>query len=205
MIPVPFGYTERFKNLNSFNDRMNKSVGLGSVNPLRMLDYPVENFKEVADYFPDESWMHATRRMFVKNEEKVKHSMDLMFPFFPQIKDFKYDLVEKFNSYKMFTSCESIFYFPSAKSYEGSACGTVNVCIDHDCNKEFGFVDGENCIMYEEGSLDSFNQKIEFYQNNPEKLSQISMNAEQHAFNHFRHEKVAEGIINSIAQIYSGS
>jgi hypothetical protein len=205
VIPVAFGYADRFKNSIDFNTRLNKSIGVGSVNPLRPLEYPVYNFRESADFYPDDSWFHRTRRKFILNKNTLNNSIDLMFPKFPQIKDFRYDLVAKFNEYKMFTSCESIFYFPPAKTYEGSACGGVNICIDHECNKEFGFKDGINCIMYEEGNIDSYIQKVEYYQNNEDKLNEISKNAQKFVFDNFRHKIVAQNIVKAINGIYQGN
>jgi hypothetical protein len=205
VISVAFGYTKRFENSINFDDRKNKSVGLGSVNPLRPLDHDICNFRESADFYPDESWFHRGRRKLILNKKILSHTMDFMLPEFPKIKDFKYDLVEKFNEYKMFTSCESIFYFPSAKIYEGSACGTVNICIEHDCNREFGFKDGVNCIMYEEGNVDSYIQQVEYYQNNQDKLKRISVNAQKHVHDNFRHEMVAQNIIKSIKDVYQNN
>ena len=103
------------------------------------------------------NWYDLNRKLKELNE------IDSMLPEFPQIKDFRYDLVEKFNDYRMFTSCESIFNFPPAKYFEGPASGSVLVCAEHDCNKEFGFKDGDNCIMYEPYNIDNFKEKISFY------------------------------------------
>lgn len=205
VLPIPFGYSERFKSNRGFASRLNKSVALGSVNPLRPLNFDVRNFRESADFYPDEAWFHRSRRKLILNKGKLTSVADIMLPEFPSIKDFKYDLVKKFNKYKMFTSCESIFYFPPAKTYEGSACGSVNICINHDCNKEFGFEDGVNCIMYNEGDVDDYIQKVEHYQNNSGELEQISLNARQHAYNNFRHKVIAENIVESIANIYTTS
>jgi hypothetical protein len=203
VIPVPFGFTDRFININSFDLRINKVVGVGSVNPIRMLDWDVKCFKEVSDFYPDECWMHRTRRFLLKEKENIRDYADLMFPEFPQVKDFRYDLVNKFNEYTMFTSCESIYYFPPAKVFEGAACGTVNVLIDHWCNKDLGFKDGLNCIMYKEGCKESFKEKVGFYQNNIDKLSDIASNGERHVRKNFTHASIAALIYDSLNVAYT--
>ena len=201
VIPVPFGYADRFKNEINFEHRINKVIGVGSVNPLKPLDYPIYNYRESSDFYPDESWFHKTRRKLIINKKTLNNHMDFLFPEFPKIKDFRYNLVEKFNEYKMFTSCESIWYFPPAKTFEGSACGTVNVCIDHDCNKDFGFRDGINCIMYKEGDLNDFREKIDFYMRNDSLLNEISNNAINHVSKNHKHEMIAKHIVDSIKRV----
>jgi hypothetical protein len=94
-----------------------------------------------------------------------------MLPEFPIIKDFKYDLVAKFNEYKMFVTCESIMSFPSAKVFEGMACQTALLCADLECNKEFGLEAGKNCIMFEPYNINDFKDKVEFYQASKELAS----------------------------------
>ena len=202
VIPVPFGFSDRFVNTTLFSSRINKVVGVGSVNPIRMLDWDVENFREPSDFYPDESWMHRTRRLLLKEREAISAYADLMFPEFPEVKDFRYDLVKKLNEYTMFTSCESIYYFPTAKVFEGAASGTVNVLIDHGCNKDLGFEDGVNCIMYDEGSIDSFTERVGFYQNNVDMLSAIASNGERHVRESFTHASVARLIYNSLRIVY---
>ncbi|MBC8386765.1 MAG: hypothetical protein H8E13_01785, partial [Actinobacteria bacterium] len=90
---VPFGFSQRFKSIKPFRERVSKAVALGSVNPLRILEYSVRNYEEPATFFPDESWMHKWRRMLVLNKKKLSNQIDSMLPEYPQIKDFKYDLV----------------------------------------------------------------------------------------------------------------
>jgi len=157
---IPFGYAPRFCSTNPFNERKNKAVAVGSVNPLRSLHEQIYNYHETADFYPDESWFHRFRREIILNKSTLQNTIDSMLPEFPDIKDFKYDLVAKFNEYRMFVSCESIFFFPPAKIFEGIASGSVLICADHDCNKEYGFKDGENCIMFETYNISELQSKI---------------------------------------------
>ena len=198
VIPVPFGYSERFISSVPFSERKNKAVALGSVNPLRPLDSPVYNFIESADFFPDECWFHKFRRDIVLNKEALSDHIDSMLPEFPLIKDFKYNLVNKFNDYKLFLSCESILNFPPAKYFEGPASGSVLVCADHDCNKDLGFVDGENCIMYNMYDIDNLIEKLKFYSENTILLNEIQQNGTSFVRKNYSHKQVAFNLIKTI-------
>ena len=201
---LPFGYAPRFEVDKPFNLRLNKSIAVGSVNPLRPLNDKLESFIEPANFFPDESWFHIFRRKLILNKRYLLNEMDSMLPEFPQIKDFKYDLPSKFNDYKMFVACESIFNFPPAKYYEGIACGSVLFCSDHECNKEIGLIDGNNCVIFRQNDVVDFQDKVKFYQTNPEKLNEISNNGLNFVSTNFSHNNVINILIDSISLMYKG-
>lgn len=201
VIPVPFGFSERFISSVPFHDRKNKVVALGSVNPLRPLEYPVENFIESANFFPDESWFHKFRRDIVLKKLILEPYIDSMLPEFPQIKDFRYNLVEKFNEYRMFISDESLFNFPPAKYFEGPASGCVLFCSDHDCNTEFGFKDSENCVMYKVGDIDDLIEKVSYYMQNESVLFEIQQEGINFVRSTFSHKQIANSLLESINNI----
>lgn len=195
---IPFGFAPRFRSLNPFVERSNKAVALGSVNPLRPLQDPVYNYRETADFYPDENWFHKFRRQLVLDKSQLAGVMDSMLPEFPAIKDFKYDLVAKFNEYRMFVTCESIYFFPSAKVFEGPASGTALVCADHDCNREYGFEDGKNCVMFQPYNSDDFRDKVAWYQRNELRLSEIAEQGHRFVTGNYSHENVANKIWETI-------
>lgn len=201
VIPVPFGFQERFISSVPFHERKNKAVAVGSVNPLRPLEYPVFNFRESADFFPDESWFHKFRREIVLQKENIKPYINSMLPEFPQIKDFRYDLVKKFNEYRMFVSDESIFNFPPAKYFEGPASGSVLFCSDHDCNKEFGFKDSVNCVMYKQGDIINLTKKISYYMQHENELLNIQQEGMKFVTSRFSHKQIASGLVSAIKKI----
>ena len=202
---LPFGYAPRFELKKPFNSRINKSIAVGSVNPLRPLNDKIESFIEPANFFPDESWFHIFRRKLILNKNYLLNEMDSMLPEFPQIKDFKYDLPSKFNEYKMFVACESIYNFPPAKYYEGMACGTVLFCSDHDCNKEIGLVDGNNCVMFKQNDFLDFKDKVKFYQSNTQNLNEISNNGLKFVSANYSHSNVINLLMDSISLMYKGN
>ena len=201
VISVPFGYSNRFVNRDDFFERINKCVALGSVNPLRPIDSEEFNYIESANFFKHEVWFHKFRRIIVENRERLDSQIDSLLPIYPDYKDFKYDIVEKFNQYRMFVSCESIFNFPPAKYFEGPACGTVLVCSDHECNKDLGFIDGVNSVMYKKNNLNDLSDKINYYKNQPEILKQIQDNGTSLVQNNYSHKDIAKSLVINIGLI----
>jgi hypothetical protein len=191
---VPFGSAPRFVSRKPFRERANRAVAVGSVNPLRPLHERPANYRETAEFFPDESWFHKFRRQLVLARPRLADCMDSMLPEFPATKDFNYDLVKTFNEYRMFVSCESIFHFPSAKVFEGSACGTAVICADHACNTEYGFEDGRNCIMYKGHSIEDFREKVVWAQRNEDSVEAIAATGHRHVSDYFSHSGVADRI-----------
>ena len=200
---IPFGFTSRFETSKTFKNRKSKAVAVGSVNPLRPLNEKINNFQESANFFPDESWFHKFRRMLVLNKNILKDEVDSMLPEFPDIKDFKYDLVSKFNDYQMFVSCESIFNFPPAKTFEGMACMSTLICANLKCNTDLGLIDGVNCIMYTQYDLNNFKDKLNYYRFQEDKLREISQNGNLLVSKNYNQKRVAEIILATINEIYT--
>jgi glycosyltransferase involved in cell wall biosynthesis len=204
IIPVPFGYSSRFISKNTFQKRLNKCVAVGSVNPMRPEDSLPKNYLETANFYAKEKWMHKFRHQLVVNRDKLSEVMDSMLPIYPQYKDFNYDIVEKFNQYQMFVSDETIFYFPTAKTFEGLAAGSVLVCSDHPCFSEYGFQDGINCIKHRQFETGDFKEKINYYQNHQKELNIIHTNGYQFVRKNYSHPAIASNLYQIIENIYHG-
>ncbi|MDA8739017.1 glycosyltransferase [Luminiphilus sp.] len=198
---IPFGFESRFVKKKPFRDRINKVVALGSVRALRPPLVNPNNYMESSKYFSDDDWFHRFRRRLGENKDQLGSVMDSMLPDSHNNLNAKYDLPAKFNDYKMFTSCESIYNFPSAKVYEGMASGSVLVCADHDCNKDIGLIDTENCIMFKYENLAEFALKVEHFQRKPEELEGIAREGERFVQLNYDHNKIASLVIDTITRI----
>lgn len=202
VIPVPFGFAPKYQSTSPFAKRKSKALALGAINHLRPLDQPIYNYRETAEFYPDEAWFHKFRRMLVMQEKELKPVIDSILPVFPLSRPGGRDLVKMFNDYKMFVSCESIFFFPPAKSFEGSACGSVMICADHACNHEFGFKDGKNCIMYRLYDVDNFVDKVRYYQKNEAELADIQLAGSQFVRDHYSHPAIAKKLVQTIEALF---
>lgn len=205
VIPVPFGYAERFIPRKPFEERKNKVIALGSVNSFIDPIHTIDDFKELNTFFlkRGERFMHKFRRMLVENENGLSNIMDNKLPHYPKVKDFGYDIVEIFNEYKMFVSCESLLYFPAAKTFEGPAAGSVMACSDHPCFTDYGFRDGVNCITHKQFDINDFREKVSYYLNNLAELKRIQEEGTRFVRERYSHPKVAEFVYDQICEKYN--
>lgn len=203
VIPVPFGFAPRFREITPFRERENKVMALGSVNSFIDPEHTISEFEELNQFFlrQDEKFMHKFRRLLVENEKQLSDIMDSKLPHFPRVKDFSYDMADTFNQYKMFVSCESLQYFPPAKTFEGPASGAVLVCSDHPCFSDYGFEDGMNCIKHKQFDINDFRDRVLFYLKNPDKLEKIKKIGTQFVRDNYSHKKVAEYVYSKILEI----
>lgn len=205
VIPIPYGFAPRFIVKTPFSERKKKCVALGSVNSLKRPDAPLPFWIEPYKYFwPKEKWMHKFRRMLVEKRKKLSPIMDSLLPVYPDIVDHAYDIAQTLNDYQMFVTCESIYNFPTAKSFEGPAAGSVQVCSDHSCFADLGFIDGINCIKHKELDVDDFVDKIVYYQKNQSKLEEIQKNGTTFVRENYSHVQIAAKFHETIKQIYEG-
>lgn len=204
VIPVPFGYQERFINEVPFENRIHKCVALGSVNPLNRPESPLNNWKETAMFYPDEVWMHKFRRLLVNEKVSLTQIMDSLLAEFPKIQDWNYDIVDKFNQYQMFVSCESIFFFPPAKTFEGTASGSVLICSDHPCFSEYGFIDGVNCIKHRQMDVNDFRKKVSYYINHQKELSEIQKSGTEFVRECYSHQVIAHKLYYILEMLHNG-
>lgn len=194
VIPVPFGYNDiRFSDQKSWNERENKVIALGSVNPVadRLCIHDLAKYKE---FYKNEKFTHKWRRMLWENKSMLIGQMDSLLPEYPKTKDFDYNIVQKYNDYKMFTSGESILNYPSVKTFEGMACGSVLVCSDHPCYKDLGLVDGVNCIMHKQYDIDDFQRKVFHYQSNEDELKRIAENGKKFVEEFYNPSRIAQNL-----------
>ncbi|OHA71211.1 MAG: hypothetical protein A3E07_00340 [Candidatus Wildermuthbacteria bacterium RIFCSPHIGHO2_12_FULL_45_9] len=204
VIPIPFGFAERFQMNVPFEQRKDKVIALGAVNSFSDPVHTVPDFQELNDFYlaRSEKFMHKFRRMLVEQEQNFLDFMDSKLPHYPQTKDFGYDLVQKFNEYKMFVSCESLLYFPAGKTFEGPSAGAVMICSTHPCFSDYGFEDGINCVKHKEFDLEDFKEKAVYYLENEGKLEEIQKRGTEFMREQYSHPKVAERVFAMVEEKY---
>lgn len=190
-IGLPFGYQGRFTCNVNFADRINKAVGLGSINPINDPLLKDTAKQELVDYFRDVEFMHPVRRYVQLHEEEFADTIDARFPSPEKQKDFSYDAVAMLNKYRMFINDAGISNFPPARTFEGIACGCVMVAEDSDIYKELGFVPDINYIAYAKGDYEQMKSKIAYYQLHYDKLFAMHVKSLELA-QQFPHDKIAE-------------
>lgn len=203
VIGVPFGFGERFNLNNDFNKRIQKVVGLGSVNPVRD---PLVTAGELEDYikfYGNKIWTHEWRRALCENKDSLTNLLESYYPEYPKTKDFEYDAVKLLGSYAMFANDEGIMNFPPARTYEGVAAGSVMISSNNEIYKELGFVDGENCILHRKNDLDDFKQKVEFYLEHIDTLEKISIAGQKMMKENYSHDRISEQLYNKVSELFN--
>ena len=105
--------------------------------------------------------------------------------------------MQAFNEYKFFVTCESIFNFPTAKVFEGTASGSVLLASEHPVYDDLGFINGQNCVLFDYESLDDLSNQINlFTEKNSTLLNQIADNSYNFISERFSANMLSQYIID---------
>ena len=116
-----------------------------------------------------------------------------------QKKYFSFNMVERFNNFKMCLVGEEILGVPGIGFVEGMCCGCAYIGQKIGYYEDLGMQDGIHYISYN-GTLEDLKAKINYYQLSEHKreLERIAENGYKFAQTHFRGEKVAEELLNKL-------
>jgi glycosyltransferase involved in cell wall biosynthesis len=112
-----------------------------------------------------------------------------------------FDIVEKFNQYKMFVCPEEIIGLPSISAFEGMACGCAFLGIDDPMYTGLGFVPGVNYIAYKKNNINDLVSKISYWQNNPKKLEVIAARGCEFVRDNFNRKRIADVLWKDLERI----
>lgn len=97
---------------------------------------------------------------------------------------FKFDLVQRYNEYRMFLCPEEIIDLPAIGFVEGMACGCAFIGIRDPMYHQIGLIDKVNYIGYD-GTLEDAADKIRYYQKHESELEEIAAAGCSHVHRHF--------------------
>ncbi|WP_141252230.1 glycosyltransferase, partial [Pseudomonas aeruginosa] len=83
------------------------------------------------------------------------------------------DIVEFFNSYRMFAVPEEVCDLPGISFIEGMACGTAYFGLDNPMYRDIGMVPGVHYVAYD-GTLEHLLERVAYYQQHADELEQIA-------------------------------
>lgn len=211
-IACPYIFADRFYNKNK--KRLNKIMAIGTlstckghpdyklyreffktewIQPLRKMifdhanDYPKEIDSYISYILEDKKQINRTDNWFIKIVKKIKNR----FTPWTQSKYTSFDMVEKFNEYKMFVCPEELVGFPGIGFVEGMACGTAYVGLNAYYYRQLGLVPGIHYISYD-GTMEDLVAKVRYYQLHTEELDTIARAGETFIRNNFNTKIVAE-------------
>lgn len=179
---LPFVPTQRFCSKKAFCTRRNKAMAVGTITtfeneefeqvigtqcfqPLRLQIY--ENRMELSEYLDSYQGIfnEKGKKDLLPQDNIVVKLYKKIFNFINignQKQYFSFDMVEKFNEYKLFLCPEDAHYNPGVGFVEGMACGTAFIGLNNGIYESFGMKDGRDYIGYD-GSLKDLKQKIEYW------------------------------------------
>lgn len=219
----PFVFAERFRNLKPFKERKNKCFSTGTITykkhqeflsvygdpcdqPARKFvkDNP-EFFSKTVDCFSSD-YLEDNPGKTIKSGDllpvKIYKKLYNRTHVGKQKKYFSFDMVEKFNEYKMHLLGEEILGVPGIGFVEGMACGSTFVGIDSPMYRDHGLVPGKHYITYD-GTKEGLKSTIEYWQRpeNQDRLEEIARTGCNFVRENFRGEKVAESLMSELSSL----
>ena len=99
------------------------------------------------------------------------------------------DIVQFFNSYRMFAVPEEICDLPGISFIEGMACGTAYFGLDNPMYRDIGMIPGVHYVAYD-GTLEHLLERVAYYQQHADELEQIAEQGYQIAHTTLSSDKV---------------
>ena len=216
----PFVFADRFQNINPFKNRKNKCFSTGTItykNEKEFLevygdpcDQPARKFtKDNPEYFKDTVDSYSSDYLEDDTVKSIKPSDNSVIKLYKRIynkthigkqkKYFSFNMVEKFNEYKMHLVGEEILGVPGIGFVEGMACGSAYIGLDSSMYRDYGLIPGVHYIAYD-GTKEGLRQTVEYWQRpeNQEELEQIARTGCDFVRKNFCGPIVAEKLLENL-------
>lgn len=217
----PFVFEKRFQQKRKFEERNNRVFSTGTItyktHPEFLevygdpCDQPMRKYVKVhqnelagmIDCYNSDYSEDANKKMEItaKDNKLVRLVKAFYYKFFAsqQKSYYSFNMVDKFNEYKMCLIGEEILGVPGIGFVEGMACGCAYIGHNIGYYEDYGMKEGVHYIGYD-GSPEDLKEKIAYYQQNEHQneLEQIANNGYDFAREHFYGEKAAEKLVNEM-------
>ena len=216
----PFVFAERFKVNTPFAERKNKAFSVGTITykyEKEFLDtyhdpcdQPMRKIvKDNPSFFKDTVDSYSQDYLEDDDSKKINPGDNPLVVLYKkyynrthtgqQKKYFSFNMVDKFNEYKMHVVGEEILGVPGIGFVEGMACGSAYIGLDSPMYRDLGLVPGVHYIAYD-GTKEGLREKVEYYQRpeNYEDLERIAATGCAFVRENFTGVKVAELLIHKL-------
>ncbi len=220
-ITIPFVFQDRFKRIKPFKDREVKAVGVGTITYMyNIADFygdpcaqPTRrNCRELGKERPD--LIDSFNFDYLEDQQGKKEKptnnpivrtycrLHSKFTGGHQKQYFSFNMVDKFNDYKIAVVGEEIMGIPGIGFVEAMACGCAYIGQTIGYYEDYGMKEGVHYIGYD-GSKDDLEAKIEYWQRpeNQEKLEEIANAGYEFVHNNFNSEIVARNLTEKLLSI----
>lgn len=221
-IMLPLTYQERFCVKTAFIDRKDKAVAMGTLTKAAFPDFIEEYGSEYyqphrkmildeASNYPEEldsyisEFIEKSLKTVNENDAKILRTMKRLYNFYhigQQKSYFSFDMVNKYNEYKMFICPEDVNGSYGIGTIEGMACGCAMIGWNYGAFEDMGMEAGKHYISYD-GTMGDLIAKIRYYQKpeNQEELEQIAKTGCEFVRKNFSEENVAKNFLRTLIEI----
>ena len=207
VLVFPHFYSKRFSKKIKFNDRKNKCFISGRVMYLDEIKSP--NYLDYIKYFKT-NHTHHHRLMIFENQNFLKMELDSYITIQGKAKSesnktsqnyYKsFNIVDKYNEYKMFMSPGINEFETAIGIMEGMACGAALISKRNKALDDLGFVENVHYISFN-GTKEHLKNKINYFQNNNEQLYQIAQEGHNFIKKNFNPDIVIQNLILKLINI----
>lgn len=220
-ITIPFVFADRFKPVKPFSERKNKAFSVGTITYKTHKEF-IDTYGNPCDQpirdaiYRDKAYFETTadcynmpydedgdnRKTIRPGDNPILIAYKKIYNRFStgrQKKYFSFDMVEKFNDYKMHIVGEEILGIPGIGYVEGMACGSAYIGIDSPAYRDLGLIPGVHYIAYD-GTKEGLRSTIEHWQRpeNQDQLEKIARAGCDFVRENFRGEKVASSLMERL-------
>lgn len=216
----PFVFQERFKPIKPFSERKNKVFSTGTITYKEHeeflsvygdpCDQPARKFvKDNPDFFKDTVDCYSSDYLEGSKIKPYLPTDNKLVRLYKQIHNrfntghqksyFSFNMVDKFNEYKMCLVGEEILGVPGIGYVEGMACGCAYIGLDSPMYRDLGLIPGVHYISYD-GTKEGLKQIVEYYQQDEHQaeLEKIAQTGCEYVRKHFNGPAVAERLIKDL-------
>lgn len=219
-IIMPYVFAERFKQVKQFQERLNKAMAIGTlstvakggyteylkyagtpwVQPMRKEIY--DQKEAIADYLDSYiSYIYEDKLYKIDSKQfKLMRIYKRIWNWFHEWRQssyFSFDMVEKFNQYKMFVCPEEYVGMPGIGFVEGMACGCAYIGIEHEMYQSLGLIPQIHYISYD-GTISGLAIVIKYYQEHEKELEIIAKTGMDFVRSNFNGQVVADNFFRDI-------
>lgn len=221
-VVIPFVFAQRFQNIKPFDQRHNKCFSTGTItykeHPEFLsvytdpCDQPARKFvKDNPEFFADTVDCYSSDYLEDNPGKPVRPGDNPLKKLYKQIynrthigkqkKYFSFDMVEKFNDYKMHLLGEEILGVPGIGFVEGMACGSAYIGLDSPMYRDLGLVPGVHYITYD-GTKEGLRDTVRHWQRpeNQAELAKIADAGCRYVRENFCGTAAAEGLLAGLQQ-----
>ncbi len=220
-IICPFTFEDRFRIRVPFDQRKDKMVGMGTLSTVK----GDPQYSAYVDYYHTE-WVQPMRKMLFDHACEYPDIVDSYISYIyedlkeikdkdhPLIKLYKkaynrhvgwqqkkytsFDMVDKYNEYKMFTCPEEMVGMPGIGFVEGMACGCAMIGLDSGIYESLGLVPNVHYIPYD-GTMEQLVKRVQYYQLHKDECARIAGNGTEFVRSHFNQKTVAEKFFEDLS------